>query len=139
MIPGTSSMLFSLFGVDAKGGEVALLGCLGNLHGQGQACYLFVFPYAWLLCLSFGYLEQFAFGTLVCNTIAGEPLVLFSYVCYAVHLFSYLCDCSVYCCYMCMGTSNFESRLERRNTEIPSKGMIPFYPPWLYLLPIFSV
>ena len=77
MIPGTSSMLFSLFGVDAEGGEVALLGCLGNLHGQGQACYLFVFPYAWLLCLSFGYLEQFAFGTLVCKTIAGEPMVLF--------------------------------------------------------------
>ena len=43
MIPGTSSMLFSLFWhLDAKGGEVVLLGCLRNLHGQGQACYLFV-------------------------------------------------------------------------------------------------
>ena len=38
--------------------------------------------YSFFLCLapvflSFGYLEQFAFGTLVCKTIAGEPMVLF--------------------------------------------------------------
>ena len=60
------------------------------------------FSYAWSLffiSLSVGCgLEQFHLRFWFVMTIAGGPMVLFPYGCYAVDLFSYLCDCNVCYC-----------------------------------------
>src|SRR4051812_10318591 len=72
---------------------------------------------AWLLCLSFVWNNL----CLLLRFVKLLPVnygTISLYVCYAAHLYSYLCDCCVYVCYvLCMGTSNLESRLERRNTK----------------------